>query len=771
MVEPVTSTFDRVLDGTAYWTLSLYIAAESLARLDPDTALANPGERLRAAQLGHKPSFALRNAIDPLFNDIADRDFFGRPRDFLFAAGLGARDGRKAWTIDRAADAIRTETELEFEIPDQFSWTTEGIRFHCNLHNPARRKVRLRRFWFAHSDGALSYHHSFEHRYGGGQAADPRDILRDPYGIQTYYFLSLLQKLAAPKEFMLGDDQLARLAEDGGGAAFLNPFLSAEPTGIDPLDRIMVREQGQEQGGARTFWRFMRDTFVADARLLLGEVLGGSGHPSDAALERLPSMNEVIEVPGLELPRCRYLFHINDARFFDRLLPVDPISGDGLARKTCVREPCFAPFRARIDAVTRPEHGPSAARAWLGAEPGQEPGLAWSEFDLTALYEEWIAKGVVTDEAGALLPDEPALKRALHEGRARLTRDEQGHPIDPIALHIPAYQTGRADCLDYLFLAGFNQNIIDWLNQDTSEILDSIDPIYPTEDVQADERFFVRFANHRGMITYVSKSRSLEIGNDYIGTCPYAFLIHVLALHNEFLARDHEQRSAEAIERIDAEVQALRRTGISQDLRTRSLELETAINDLKLDSYRKYERHRYLNIFRYDTESAVFDKLARLRGTDWRGVAMGKALETLEEYARDIDRRQAEALAAHEEKAKEADLARARALEESQRERGRRLSALIGAVGLVGGVSTLFSLADFVDKNPRLGLPPAGADASGWAVWLLGNIGWLLGLFGLCTLVLLAVLHRREILPALRQLLARADQAGSDKREKDDDPG
>jgi hypothetical protein len=279
MIEPVTSTFDRVLDGTAYWTLSLYIAAESLTELYPNLALQNPGESLRDAQLGHKPSFALRNAIDPLFNDIADRDFFGRPRDFLFAAGLGARDGRKAWTIDRAADAIRTETELEFEIPDQFSWTTEGIRFNCNLQNPRRRKVRLRRFWFAHSDGALSYHHSFEHRYGGGQAADPRDIVHDPYGIQTYYFLSMLQKLAAPKEFMLGEKQLARLVEGGAGAAFLNPFLSAEPTGIDPLDRIMVREQGQT--AARTFWRFMRDTFVADARLLLGEVLGGRGKPND----------------------------------------------------------------------------------------------------------------------------------------------------------------------------------------------------------------------------------------------------------------------------------------------------------------------------------------------------------------------------------------------------------------------------------------------------------------------------------------------------------
>lgn len=768
MNEPETSTFDRVLDGTAYWTLSLYIDAESLVGLYPPELRTNRGDALRAAQLRHQPSFALRNAIDPLFNDIADRDFFGRPRDFLFAAGLGARDGHKAWTLDRAADAIRTETELVFEVPPQFTWMTEGIRFRCNLQDPPERKVRLRRFWFAHSDGALSYHHSFEHRYASGEAADPRDVLHDPYGIQTYYFLSLLQKLAAPKEFMLGDAQLERLVKGGAQAAFFNPFLSAEPTGIDPLDRMMLRTQGQPAG--RTFWRFLRDTFVADARVLLGEVLGAADIPDDAVLERLPMMKEVIEVPGLELPRCRYLFHINDARFFDRLLPVDPVSGEGLARKLCVREQCFAPFRAMIDTLTRPADGPPATQVWLGAEPGQKPGLPWSEFDLTTLYEEWIAEAVFIDAAGEPFADEPALGRALHAGTARLTCNDEGQAIEPIALRIPAYQTGRADCLDYLFLAGFNQNIIDWLNQDTSEILDSIDPIYPTAEVQADERFFVRFANHRGMITYVAGSRSLEIGNDYIGTCPYAFLIHVLALHNEFLARDHEQRSAREIERIDAEVQALRSTHISQAVRARSLKLETAINDLKLDSYRKYERHRYLNIFRYDTEAMVFDRLAELRGTDWRGLAMSRALDTLEEYASDIDRRQAQALAALEEKAKEAELARARVAEERQRERDRRIGALIGAVGIISGVGTLFSLADFVDKHPRLGLPPDPLGPASWAVWLLGNIGWLLGLFGLGTLVMLAVQNWREIVPALRQLLARADRKGSyGKLDQDDD--
>lgn len=752
MTDNADNTFDRALDGTAYWTLSLYIAADRLADIYDAPLKDDPGKALRAAQMRHKPSFALRNAIDPLFNDIADRDFFGRPRDFLFAAGLGADDGGRPWNLGSAADAIRTETELVFKVPQQFHWVTEGVRFNCDLNEALHRKVRLRRFWFAHSDGALSYHLSFEHCYKTGRQGSERDILHDPHGIQTYYFLSLLQKLAAPKEFMLGEEQLEGLTRANGDAAYLNPFLSAVQTGIDPLDKIAVQEDAEEN----TFWRFVRGKFVNDARMLLGEVFALPGELSDSLLEAMPDMTEVIEVPGLKLPRCRYLFHINDERFFNRLLPINPLTQEGLARKQVVRTQCFVPFRAMINGATRPANGPAPQSVWLGGDKGLESDLAWYKFDLSGTYEKWIREGFFLDPENEIegknqpYPNEPALKRGLHSGTALICYDAKDQPIDPpIPVHIPAYETGRADCLDYLFLAGFNQNIIDWLNQDTSEILDSIDPIYPTEDLQADERFFVRYANHRGMITYVAGSRSLEIGNDYIGTCPYAFLIHVLALHNEFLARDHEKRTAERIEKIDRVVQKLRKARLAETLRSRSQVLETAINNLKLDGYRKYERHRYLNIFRYDTEAAVFEKLAELRGTDWRGEAMDKALATLEEYASDLDRRQA------------------KALDDEQRERDGRLGALIGLVGVISGVGTLFSLVEYLEGHPHLSLPgkkePLGA-------YLLGNLAWPLALFGLAMLLFLLVAQRREVWKAISDLLRPAAKANRPNPDSRNDP-
>ena len=105
MTETGGNTFDRAYDGTAYWTLSLYVDAERLAGVYNKDLREDPGKTLRAAQLRHLPSFALRNAIDPLFNDIADRDFFGRPRDFLFAAGQGAANSGSAWTFETDASA------------------------------------------------------------------------------------------------------------------------------------------------------------------------------------------------------------------------------------------------------------------------------------------------------------------------------------------------------------------------------------------------------------------------------------------------------------------------------------------------------------------------------------------------------------------------------------------------------------------------------------------------------------------------------------------
>lgn len=738
------SGHERAQDGTAYWTVSLYVGVDALLAQFPDyDEVLQHGPA--AAQLRHLPSVALRNTVDPLFNDIADREFLGRPRDFLFAAGLGMADpaSGEAWSLAAAKRALLRERQLTITLPGEFGWTTEGVSFRCHFGADEERRLQLRRFWFVHSDGALSYHLSFSHHFRG----------RDEECVRSYYFLSLLQKLVAAKEFLLAEALQEQLAQDPTRRWTPLPATDGSvsgPLGIDPLDRMRVRDAGEADGAL--FWHYVRDLFVADARLLLGQVLACPQADAAAAsgLATLLKPKDVIEVPGLQMPRCRYLFHIDDRRLFNRLLPLHPLSGDPVPRKRMVREGCYKPYRAAIRRLMRGGGGVPAETVHLGTPAGTRPPphFDWAELDLGGPYDEAIASGFFIGAVGKPIDNHADFQRGVWAGSVRQCRDDEtGEPCEPFVLDIPAYERGRGDCLDYMFLAGFNQNIIDWLNQDTSEILDSLDPIYPTQELQEGERFFVRYANHRGMITYVNGSRSLEVGNDYLGTCPYAFLIHVVAMHNEFLTKDHEQRSVTAIAGIAAAVDVLEgEPGPHPDNHPEgwrdAAQVESDINRLKRDSYERYERHRYLNIFRYDTEALVFARLADLRGTEWRGVAIDKALATLEEYAEDVARRQ-----------KDEDRA-------AREHHERRVKGLIGTLGIVSGGSFLFNVAGFL-RGREAG---AGPGAEGWPAYIIGNLAWLLSLIGLCVLVLLAQRHRDAICRGLRDLFGSAGKSEQQRR-------
>lgn len=788
MDESSAALFNKAEDGTAYWTLSIYVRTELLDAVRGGSAEDNPGSALRRSQLKHLPSMALRNAIDPLFNDIADRDFFGESRDFLFAAGWGKGDSKgQPWASPmEARNALLKERHLTISLPDRIEWTTEGIIFECHLPKKEERKLELRRFWFAHSDGALSYHLSFAHHYGAN---------RDPFDVGRLYFLSLLQKLAAPKEFSLSEELLQQISADPKKAFSVfscdenrNPI----DLGISPLDGMHVSEEGGVQ--SVRFWHFVHDQFVEDAAVLFDEVLEWKPDPPicaddrPATLSALLEPRDVIEVPGLQMPRCRYMFHIDDKHLFDRLLPCDPETGEALPRKRMVRDQCYRSYRMAMAKLMRPDatYDP-VERVHLGTPPDASlPHFKWERLQKTNDYQWACDEGFFIDANGKTISEEPLLRQAVLRGEAWQTKDVKSIDIDglpltfedyepPIKLHIPAYETGRPDCVDYMFLSGFNQNIIDWLNQDTSEILDSLDPIYPTEDLEADERFFVRYANHRGLLTYVSGSRSLEIGNDYIGTCPYAFLIHVLAMHNEFLARDHEQRTADALARINRDVEMLRDAcdpavtdndcGDTETLDSAVLsgKIEQEINHLKRDSYLKYERHRYLNIFRYNTEGDVFKTMAERRGTEWRGQAMDKALETLEEYAADIDRRQADAdrkqaeldriatekqrMAAEE--LREAERQRRETEKAQEEQRGRRFNVLLGVVGAVSGVGVVFDMAEWIADRTVMGTMPS---AGSWIAFILGNFAFVLSCVGFVILGWLGWLHRWEAVAWLLSL-------------------
>ncbi|MBY9066601.1 hypothetical protein K1X12_06800 [Hyphomonas sp. WL0036] len=536
--------FEECEDKSIYFTLSLYISEKNVTaalgqRLTPDA--------VRDFQPGYRGSKRLRDAVEPLFNDIADRERLGAVDDFLLDT-LCPRDGEF----------------IEITAPDEIAWSTEGRRFIATPPGLGKaRTIRVRRFWYTHANGAIGYHLSFRYNYDHTPG--------------EFYFLSLLQKAAAPKEF-----------EAASRAPGARPFRATDDkTGIAPLDLLRVKSP---HGDNRSFWQYVRSAFNLDAESLFGalpSVDPKKGQRPEPVFENLVATAPFIEVPGLEMPVSRLLFFFEDATFFRRLLPEpDPATGLPPPRTLMVQEGCYLPYQEKLEGLN-PRGLVDVPEVRMGAD-----------------YWHWVIHR----------PDYDRFTDA-EVAAARATR--------------PALEDRtRQDCLQYLFIAGFNQNIIDFMNQDPSEILDSTDPIYPATEEQATERKFVRYANPRALITYVEKARSLEAANDYIGTCPYAFMIHVVSMHNEFMTREYEAAAFELI----GEVERLGNKG-------RLKRAAEAFYAFRTGDYANYYRDRYMNVFRYDTESEVFEKMTQLRGIGRRNDYIERLISNMESQTRDREAR------------------------------------------------------------------------------------------------------------------------------------
>ena len=539
--------FEECEDKSVYFTLSLYVSEEHVTstlgrHLDADT--------VRDFQPGYRGSKRLRDAVEPLFNDIADRERLGAVDDFLLDT-LCPQNGEF----------------IEITAPEDIAWSTEGRRLIATPPGLGKtRTLRVRRFWYTHANGAIGYHLSFRYNYDHTPG--------------EFYFLSLLQKAAAPKEF--------EAAPRPQGAP---PFRATDDrTGIAPLDLLRVKSP---RGEDLSFWQYVRASFDLDADDLFSRLPRGTDQKKRGAALLPPTFDALvaeapfIEVPGLVMPVSRLLFFFEDATFFRRLLPEpDPVTGAPPPRTLMVQEECYLPYQQKLDGLN-PRGLVDIPEIRMGPD-----------------YWHWVINR----------PDYDQFTDAQIE-EARKTR--------------PAMDDRRRqDCLQYLFIAGFNQNIIDFMNQDPSEILDSTDPIYPATEEQATERKFVRFANPRALTTYVEKARSLEAANDYIGTCPYAFMIHVVSMHNEFMTREYE---ASAFKLID-EVERLGSKG-------RLKRAAEAFYAFRTGQYADYYRDRYMNVFRYDTESEVFEKMTQLRGIGRRNDYIERLISNMESQTRDREAR------------------------------------------------------------------------------------------------------------------------------------
>ena len=508
-------------DKTAHLTLSLYISNGSM---QTHFSNWNAAERQRLRS-DYAETRELREAIDPMFNDIAIRERNSVIDEFL---------------ID--VEGEREVERIQVTFPAQIDWDTEGKTFRVQLGQDITKELKCRMFWYAHTDGALSYHMSFIFQYA--------------HAFEDYYFLSLMQKLLFPKEFT---------AANGGKAG----SLASRQTGLALLDGRVVRAATDYLAEPKvyedlSFWEYVRKRFTrqfADLAKAVRLAPGKVPLSQNDVWNRLVEHSEFLEVPGLTMPVARALFLFQDTAFFHLLQPEPRQKILENMRNYVVKMPPAASGSDKLFTIDK------------------------DFFD---------------------------------------ARPEGGGDFD----------------IRYYFLAGFFQNIIDFLNQDVTELRDGTDPIYPGEE-DAEEAFFVRFANSRALYQVVQRSRSLEVGNDYIGTCPYVFLTHLLSLHNEFLVRRLEAETAKV--QSDLERGNLYEIiGSSKAQSTSGLKRLTQIfYSFRYRVFSNYTRHLYDNIFRYDTERDLFEDLERIRGTRAKlercntiAAGLDKTIEDVEEDTR-----------------------------------------------------------------------------------------------------------------------------------------
>ncbi|MCW1432092.1 hypothetical protein [Novosphingobium sp. JCM 18896] len=655
-----------VEDGTAFWTLSFYISRAQVEGSDLALQLYRSDFRTDGDAEGDKQAFdqfdiarffidhpdpsararhdagpprddgpflsrerlnsvrpdsatrQLREAINPLFNDIADRSRLGRIEDELFAAAR--------------------PQGLAFVLPREVQWSTEGQTYTVPTFDPAdpkgrppRYPIHVSRFWYAHSNGALSWHVSFDVRYRNAAFDEALAHGLVPHGL---YLLSLMQKLAYPKERELPGD---------------GPTLRS-----DELFGLSIAVGEGDDG--RLFWDVLRDWFEEDVPLL------GAMHSvgGDLDFHRLCPLVPINEIPGLLCQDTRSSFFLQDKQFFELIQPKNGESGALVERRTRIRDAEFGHYPALVDA--------GASNAPVTRDPNTGAIVLGRDY--------WRA----------------------------MQREPEGLGEAPV--------TDAATRLLYLFLAGFNQNIIDWTNQEASEVLDSLDPIYPRSDEQLEEGFFIRYANPRCLISYVQRSRTLEVGNDFIGTCPYAFLIHALALHNERLTRDQEKLAFAVVEKVNSFVKEAQRRQreAEQGIGDLVMRAEAWINWYRMAAFELFDRQRYANPFRYDTERDVFGELEKLRGTSRLQLALDRAFDALEESARDLERVRVGAEREGERRADLLRLAQQQEADAAEKLRDRKMTALFGLVGLSGVGQLAFNIYEYVMHPVR--------SQQGWGIFV-----------------------------------------------------
>ena len=182
---------------------------------------------LEDLQRRYAESSELNAAINPMFDDIADRARNLFLRDFLLdTPNRPVETGPDGNPVDETAARLRNVcARFDLELKHPIEWQTEGR--NIETFDPGGAAIRFngvlcRAFWMAHSNEALSYHLSLEVPYGTG--------------LPQHYGLSMLQKL------FFNSEGTAWLLDRGGVDGWL-----AQRAGAAPLPLLALVESLFEQ--------------------------------------------------------------------------------------------------------------------------------------------------------------------------------------------------------------------------------------------------------------------------------------------------------------------------------------------------------------------------------------------------------------------------------------------------------------------------------------------------------------------------------------------
>src|SRR5690606_41517544 len=114
----------------------------------------------------YQDSRRLGRAIEPLFNDIADRQRGLFIQDFLL-------DTPSAPQRPGDSDGENVCDEPEISLPADIRWETEGDRFAPSLAQPVRLRARCPALWVALSNAASTYHRPRARPSALGHAPSP----------------------------------------------------------------------------------------------------------------------------------------------------------------------------------------------------------------------------------------------------------------------------------------------------------------------------------------------------------------------------------------------------------------------------------------------------------------------------------------------------------------------------------------------------------------------------------------------------------------------